>query len=120
MLNGCGAHLRRWLQQGYARFLGFADEVTRASGPHIHEYAPVRFALRLAAGLPHSFNTSLLASIDCQAMNTAGRSLVDDCGLSRGVLVAVASTRIIRVKGERLFERFGRVVFVTVAKQGFT
>ena len=32
MLNGCGAHLLRCLQQGYARFLGFADEFTRASG----------------------------------------------------------------------------------------
>lgn len=32
MLNGCGAHLRRCLQQGYALFLGFADEFTRASG----------------------------------------------------------------------------------------
>ena len=50
MLNGCGAHLRRCLQQGYALFLGFADEFTRVSRPHIHEYAPVRFALRLASG----------------------------------------------------------------------
>ncbi len=60
MLNGCGVHLLRCLQQVFTLFLGFADEFTRASGPHIHEYAPVRFALRLASGLPHSWNASLL------------------------------------------------------------
>ena len=63
MLNGGGAHLLRCLQQGYALFLGVADEFTRAAGPHIHEYAPVRFALRLADGLPHSFNTILLGDV---------------------------------------------------------
>ena len=61
MLNGGGAHLLRCLQQGYALFLGFADEFTRAAGPHIH--APVRFALRLVSGLPHSFNTILLGDV---------------------------------------------------------
>ena len=74
MLNGCGAHLLRCLQQGYARFLGVADEFTRASGPHIHEYAAVRFALRLASGLPHSFNTRLLAPVRPQVERTSERS----------------------------------------------
>ncbi len=63
MLHGCGAHLLRCLQQGDALVLGFADEFTRASDPHIHEDAPVRFALLLASELPHSSNTRLLRRV---------------------------------------------------------
>ncbi len=74
MLNGCGAHLLRWLQQGYALLLCFADEFTRASGPRIQEYAPVRFALRHASGLPHLFNTRLLRAYEAGRAG-AGRRL---------------------------------------------